>query len=361
MPKVLILCAHRPKRSPSQRYRFEQYLPFLESKGYQFIWSYLLNENDDRVFYSQGNPHKKFLILLKNYLQRKKDIRNFRNYDIILIQREAMFTGTSFVEKAAFKSNAKVIFDFDDSIWLEDTSPGNKKFAWIKKPAKFFENIQNAHLVTAGNTYLADKAKPYNKSVVIIPTTIDTDIHKPKRDIENKEFVTIGWSGSISTIKHFELLIPVLKKIKEKYGPKVGFKIMGDPDYVCQEINVKSVAWNEKSEVDELNSFDIGLMPLPNDEWSKGKCGLKGLSYMSCSVATVMSPVGINKEIIQHSINGMLAETDEEWFNILCYLIDNPDSRKEIGSKGRETVAEFYSVEANKNKYLNAFQNLLKK
>ncbi len=356
MPQVLILCAHRPQRSPSQRYRFEQYLPFLEKNGFEFTWSYLLNEKGDKTFYSQGNILSKAAILLKTLLIRKKDVSRFKNFDIIFIQREASFIGTSWFEKKAFHSGAKVIFDFDDSIWLEDTSPGNKKWSWIKKPAKFFENIKYAHAVIAGNNYLAQKANSINKNTIVIPTTIDTEFHVPKPQLRNKSIVIIGWSGSISTIKHFESLIPVLIRIKEKYKERVHFKVIGEAGYKNTLLEIKSVPWSEQTEVDELNSLDIGIMPLPNDEWTSGKCGLKGLSYMACEVATVMSNVGVNQEIIENGINGFVANNDEEWFNVLCSLIENKELREQLGKKGRETVLEKYSVDAHKEKYLDVFR-----
>src|SRR5690242_16500643 len=117
MTKVLILCDHRPKRSPCQRYRFEQYLTFLEGNGYKFTWSYLLDEADDKIFYSKGNFFKKIAILLKSISIRRKDVKRFKDFGLIFIQREALFLGSSYFEKKAFESGAKVIFDFDDSIW----------------------------------------------------------------------------------------------------------------------------------------------------------------------------------------------------------------------------------------------------
>lgn len=356
MSKVLILCDHRPERSPSQRYRFEQYLPFLESKGFDFTWAYLLNEKDDKLFYSEGNALRKASILLQTVVKRRKDSRNFKNFDIIFIQREASFLGTSTFEKKAFESGAKVIFDFDDSIWLSDTSPGNKKWSWIKKPEKFFDNVRYAHTVIAGNRYLADKAHAKNPNIVIIPTTIDTNFHLPKPQLRNKAQVVIGWSGSISTIKHFEILLPTFLKLKNAYGEKIKFKIIGQKTYSNSQLEIESVEWSSETEVDHLNSLDIGVMPLPNDEWANGKCGLKGLSYMACGVSTVMSHVGVNGEIIQHEKNGFLASSEEDWFKCLSLLIENPGLRTQLGLEGRKTVEEKYSVEANKLKYLEVFQ-----
>jgi glycosyltransferase involved in cell wall biosynthesis len=361
MPKVLLLCDHRPGRSPSQRYRFEQYLPYLQKNGFTFHWSFLLDEKDDKVFYSERNALSKMQIILRSLSKRKKESGHYKDYDIIFIQREAHFLGTSEFEKKAFQSGAKVIFDFDDSIWMEDTSPGNKKWSWLKKPAKFFDNVSSAHLVIAGNEYLAKKAADINKNVVIIPTTIDTDIHVPKPELRNKPALIIGWSGSISTIKHFETLLPVLKKLKGKYKDKLGIKIIGQKKYENSELQVDCVEWSEKSEVNELNSFDIGIMPLPDDEWARGKCGLKGLSYMACGVPTVMSAVGVNTQIIENGANGFLVKNENEWLEVLTKLIENAELRKTIGEAGRKAVIEKYSVLANQDRYLNAFNSVLKK
>lgn len=357
MPKVLILVAHRPDRSPSQRYRFEQYLNYLQENGFSFTWSPLLNEKDDSVFYSQGNLLKKIIILCKSVWIRLMDLREFKNYDIIFIQREALFFGTSYIEKKAKQSGKMVIFDFDDAIWMADTSPGNKKWEWVKDPKKFEGNVKNASVVIAGNSYLAEYAKKFNHNIQVIPTTVDTNIHVPKPELRNSACVTIGWSGSFSTIKHFESIVPVLTKLSNKYKEKIRFKVIGDANYFNTQLNINGIAWNAATEVNELNSFDIGLMPLPNDEWTKGKCGLKALTYMSCGVPVVMSPVGVNTEIVQNNVNGLLADTQEEWLAALEKLIDDKELREQLGKRGRQTVIEKYSVEANKEKYLTVFRN----
>lgn len=361
MTKVLILCAHRPGRSPSQRYRFEQYLPFLRTQGFSFTFSYLLNERDDRIFYSRGRFFSKMRIMALSVLKRLRDCLRFGSYDIVLIQREASFLGTSFAEKRAFGSGARVIFDFDDSIWLADTSPGNKKWEWIKKPEKFFRNISYAHYVIAGNEWLAEKARAVNKNTIVIPTTIDTAVHVPMPEKRGPGVVTIGWSGSISTIKHFEQLVPVLARLKKKYGDKVRVRIIGDKDYSHKKLEITAVAWSKETEVMELNTFDIGVMPLPDDEWARGKCGLKGLSYMACGVATVMSPVGVNREIINDTQNGILAMNEEDWFVSLALLIENKELREKLGKAGRQTVVERYSVPAHKQKYLDLFNEAAKR
>ncbi|PCJ89754.1 MAG: glycosyl transferase family 1 [Flavobacteriales bacterium] len=356
--QVLIVVMHRCNRSPSQRFRYEQYIPYLEEHGFEFTYSHLVNEQDDKYFYAKGFLLKKFLILIKSFILRAIDVVRASRYDIIFVQREAIMIGTSIFERLFSLSKAKLIYDFDDALWTLDTSSANKALEWLKNPYKIKRIMAAADLIIAGNEYLHQNAKKYNVNVIIIPTTINTAYHNKLQKPESKEKVCIGWTGSETTIKHFELAIPWLKKIKEKFGEKVYFKLIGDENYFCKELNLKGIAWSLESELSDLCEIDIGIMPLPSDEWANGKCGFKGLQYMAMKIPTVMSPVGVNKEIIQHGHNGFLADTEEEWIEITSRLINAKELRKSIGNEAREAVISRYSVEANQSKYLNAFSKL---
>lgn len=357
MPRVLFIASHRPDRSPSQRYRFEQYFGFLQKNGFQCELSYIINKADDAYFYSGGHFLRKLWILLKAFYKRWKDVRRYKHYDIVFVQREAIMVGLTWFERRIRRSGAKYIFDFDDSIWVMDTSEGNKKYEWLKDPEKTARNIRHANLVLAGNSYLADYARHYNDHVMVIPTTIDTDVHKPL-DLP-KDKIVIGWSGSLTTIKHFEYAIDFLKVIRQKY-PQVEICVISDDVYANPELAVTGVKWSAEKEVELINRFSIGIMPLPNDEWAKGKCGLKGLSYMACEIPTVMSPVGVNTEIIQHGRNGFLASTTEEWFSCLSQLIESESLRGQMGKAARETVIAKYSVRSQQENYLRAMRSVLK-
>jgi glycosyltransferase involved in cell wall biosynthesis len=356
MPRVLFLAPHRFNRSPSQRYRFEQYVGFLEQHGFQCQLSYLISEKDDTIFYAKGNLPKKLWILIKAILHRIKDTFRYKYYDIVFVQREAIMIGSSFFEKRIKRSRAKYIFDFDDSIWLMDTSDGNKKYEWLKNPEKTVRNIRYADMVFAGNTYLANYARSCNNHIKIIPTTIDTNFHKPLP--KKNDTLIIGWIGSHTTIKHFEYALEFLSIIQKKY-PEVEIRVVGDAAYINERLNIQGIAWSSATEIELINSFSIGIMPLPDDEWAKGKCGLKGLSYMACEVPTIMSPVGVNTEIIKHGQNGFLASTTDEWITFLSQLIESTTLRESIGRAGRKTVMEKYSVASQQNNYLNAFKELL--
>lgn len=355
--KVLFIVNNRKDRSPGQRFRFEQYLDYLEQHGFECDFSPLLNERDDKLFYSPGNYVQKVFILLKSYWLRYKNLRKASQYDIIFVFREALYTRSIFFEKQ-FAKRSKVIFDYDDSIWLQNVSEANKKFAFLKNADKTKDIIKLSNLIFAGNEYLADYARKFNQNIVIIPTTIDTEEYVPKPVDKNPDVVTIGWSGSVTTIQHFSFAIPALKEIKIKYGSSVLFKVIGDGNYINEELEIKGLPWVKSTELEDLSSFDIGIMPLPDDEWAKGKCGLKGLQYMALEIPTIMSPVGVNSEIIQHGENGLLASTEAEWITALSYLIDSKIDREKMGRNGRNTVVEKYSVHSMKEKYLKAFQSL---
>lgn len=356
---ILFIASHRKNRSPSQRFRFEQYLDYLSQNGFQCDFSYIISEKDDSIFYAKGNYFKKFIIIIKAFLKRCKDVLHASSYDIIFIQREAFVTGSVFFEKLFSYLKPKLVFDFDDAIWLLDISQANENLRWLKKPEKTSKIISLSDLVFAGNKYLADYAIRFHNNVKVLPTTIDTDEYISANLIKNSHMICIGWSGSITTIKHFGYAIPFLRKVKEKYGNKVYFKVMGDEDYYNEELDIKGIPWSADRELKELSSFDIGIMPLPNDEWAKGKCGLKGLSYMALEIPTIMSPIGVNTEIITDGVNGFLADHIDEWVEKLSKLIESRELREQLGKEARKTVVEKYSVQAQKDNYLKYIQQLL--
>ncbi|MEO9870212.1 glycosyltransferase family 4 protein [Ekhidna sp.] len=354
MSKILFLTLHRKDRSPGQRFRHEQYLEYLKQNGFQVTFSNMLSAKQDKVFYGSGNTLGKARIGLSAMFKRIKDVLRANQFDYIFIYRDAFFFGT-FFEWMFEKSKAKLLFDFDDSIWLQDENPNQSIFQQLKNPTKTGKIISHCDLTIAGNEYLAEYAKQHTNNVVIIPTTIDLNEYA-KVDVEKqKKGICIGWSGSFSTIKHFESALEPLITIKEKYGEKVYFKVIGDRNYQNEELNIQGLAWKSKTEVQDLCEIDIGIMPLPDDAWSKGKCGLKGLQYMALEIPTIMSPVGVNSDIIQEGENGLLASSTDEWVEKLSMLIDDAALRKRIGKNGRTTVEQDYSVDANKEKWLAAF------
>ncbi len=349
---------HAPGRSPGQRFRIEQIMPYLEESGYKLHYSNLLNKKEGEKLYQPGGILSKFFILFKSFFIRCRDVIKLKKGEILFIYRESFWLGTNFFERLVKWRGAKIIFDFDDAIWIGDTSAANRKFAFLKRPAKIKTTLRLCDLVIAGNAFLADYAGQFSQKVVIIPTVVDTELYQKRETETSGHTICIGWTGSETTVKHWKLLIPVYLKLAEKYGERIRFKVISSQEVEQAALLLTSIIWNKEDEVDQLQDIDIGIMPLPNDEWDKGKCGFKGIQYMALGIPAVMSPVGVNTEIIEDGVNGFLAGTEEEWIKKLSLLIEDASLRQRLGRAGRQTVVEQYSVVSQKERYLEIFKSL---
>ena len=359
--RILYLVPHRFGRSPGQRFRCEHFIPYLEEAGYKITYSNALNRWDDKYFYSYGKYLAKLFIVIKVFCKRCFDILRVKQYDIVFIYREAFMLGTVFFERLIGLLKIPIVFDFDDSIWLNDTSQGNQNLKWMKRPFKTADICKLASVVIVGNRYLADYARQYNENIYIIPTTIDLHYHTNDLIKTDKEYIVIGWTGTRTTLRHFYMLKNVYSSLQKIYGKKIRYKVIADipPSHDDGEFDIEFVEWNKELEISQLLSIDIGIMPLPDDQWARGKCGFKGLQYMSLSIPAIMSPVGVNNEIIQHGRNGYLALTEEEWIQYLSALIENADLRQELGQAGKKTIEERFAVENYKNQYVEIFNSLI--
>jgi glycosyltransferase involved in cell wall biosynthesis len=357
LPRFLFLAVHAPNRAPGQRFRFEQYLEALRARGVICDYSWALDGADARLLYSPGHLAGKALLTARLVVKRWLERFRLGGYDLVFVQREALYVGGPFLELAAKKHNAKLVFDFDDAIWLADMSAFNARFRWLKNPAKIPRLLSSSDLVIAGNRYLADFARTFNRQVEIVPTTIDTEAYRP-RPARAEGPVVIGWSGSFSTIRDFRLALPTLRRLRARYGERVRFKVIGDGSFRDQELGITGQPWRAESEVADLQEIDIGLMPLPDNDWSRGKCGLKGLQYMALGIPTLMSPVGVNAEIIQPGHNGFLPRSEEDWEQTLASLVERPELRAAVGAAGRRRVEEHYSVRAWQDRYCDLLMSL---
>lgn len=361
MKKILFLAHHRLNRSPGQRYRFEQFFDYLQKNEILCYLSFIIYEKDEKALYYSKNIFGKVKLALNSIIRRIIHIKNIKDFDLVVIYREALPFKSTFFENYIAKKKIPMVYDFDDAIWVKDVSEVNKKISFFKDEKKIEKILPLCKYVTCGNEYLANFALKFNSNVVIIPSTVDTDIYKPIKKNNINSPVKIGWVGSHTTIKHFELISDVYLELKTKYNNKVEFIVIGDENYKNEKLNLQGKKWENDKEVQLFNSFDIGVMPLPNNDWTKGKCGMKGLLYMSVGLPTVMSNVGMNKDIINDGINGFLPTGNQEWIDVLSKLIEDKDLRTKIGNQGRETVLEKYSKNVIKKTYLNLYSSIINK
>ncbi|MBN1912817.1 MAG: glycosyltransferase family 4 protein [Candidatus Omnitrophica bacterium] len=342
---------------PSNRYRVEQYLPYLEKEGYAYNLRSFWSRDAYKILYKKGYFLKKFFYFIKGTFDRLTDLFFIFKYDMVFIHREAYPIGGIFFEKILVLLGKPYVFDFDDAIFAPSVSRQNSFIERFKDTRKIGAIIKGSRYVIAGNRYLADYSLRYNINTRIIPTAIDTDRYFPPAAKKTKAIVTIGWIGSGTTLEFLDDLKNVFLKISREFGNSVEFKIVGGLFAMPGVLNLSSKEWSQKEELDDLNSFDIGIMPMPENEWTKGKCGFKAILYMSVGIPCICSAVGVNKEIISEGVNGYLASTEKEWLEKLSLLVKDAALRQRLAGQARKTIEEKYSLKINAPKFIKAIQD----
>ncbi len=356
MSKILFISPYPPHRVASQRFRFEQYLSQLTKNGVSYTTEPFFSEEGYRAFYQRGNLVSKIRAIVHSYVKRYLLLLRLRKYTFIFIHREATPLGPPIIEWVIAKVlRKKIIYDFDDAIWLTDNTSESRFEKFLRWRRKVASVCRWSYRVSCGNGYLAEYARQFNTQVVVNPTTIDTDATPIRSTPSHESKVTIGWTGSYSTLKYFRQLVPTLQALHRQY-PAVDFIVIADQDPVPALSNYHFIRWAADTEKADLLRFDIGIMPLPDDPWTKGKCGFKALQYMAIGIPAVVSPVGANCEIVRHDVEGYWSTTPDEWFSHLEALILDPDKRLAMGKRGRERVERYYSLSANKDNFLSLFE-----
>lgn len=348
-----------PKEGASNRYRVEQYLPYLEKSGIKCCVHSFWSRSAYKILYERGHYPKKTAALILGTLLRLLDILLINKYQAVFIHREAHPLGGAVLEKIIAALKKPIIFDFDDAIFLSASSSANSSLDKFKKPGKIKEIIKVSSQVIAGNRYLFDFASNYNKAVTIVPTCIDTDKFYPSPDNKPGK-VVIGWMGSVTTVGYLEELRDVFIVLLDRF-PDLQLKIVGGKLSLDGNRRLINKRWSLDDEIEDLRSFDIGIMPVADNKWAQGKCGLKAIMYMSMGIPCVCSDVGVSKEIIQNGVNGFLVKSKQEWIEKLSFLINHPQARKEMGLSGRVIAQERYSLQVNAPVILDIINGVMHK
>jgi glycosyltransferase involved in cell wall biosynthesis len=236
-----------------------------------------------------------------------------------------------------------IVYDFDDAVMYRNKNASSPYSPTRKR--RFARIVKAADHVIAGNTFLYDQARQYAKQVTVIPTAIDIKKYTPKNYNKKNTKVTVGWIGSSSTLPYLDHIKGVFEALGERYK-HIELKIICDGFLDFKNIAVIKKIWNEKDEIEDLRSLDIGVMPLTDDPWSRGKCSLKILQYYGVGLPVICTPVGVNRDVVQDGVTGFWAITHDEWLEKLSVLIEDPLLRKMMGMRGGELVRESYSLQA---------------
>lgn len=345
--------------NPGQRFRIEQWEPYLKAEGIVVDYFPFTDEKLRKVIYQPGQVFAKAGELTKAIFRRIGHIINASKYDAVILYRAASMVGPAWLERFLHWRKLPLIFDFDDAIFLTNTSKENERFGWAKFSGKTGDICRLSTTVTVGNSYLAEYARRYNDNVYVVPTSIDTDRYQPVafKD-ESEKRVIVGWTGSSTSQYHLEAFEPVLAElVKER---DVEIRVISDRKPAFKNLQSSWRAWSSKDEIKETSEIDIGIMPTPDDDWSRGKCAAKALQYMALGIPAVCSDMGANRDVIRHGENGFLAATPAEWINSLKILIDDASIRAKFGIEARKTVVENYSMKKCARLFAQAVQDSVK-
>ncbi len=343
--KVLFLVPY-PKQGASNRFRVLQFSGYLESLGIACAVRPFYSETLWRILYRPGRLWTKLVLGLLCGFNRLLDLVRAVRYDVVFIHREAFPVGPAWFETLLSWTGKPYIYDFDDALFLPNVAEPNRPFGRFKCPGKVARIIRGSRVTVAGNTYLADYAKASGaREIEIIPTVVDTKNFVPRRAGKDRETLVIGWIGSSTTIVFLEPCRRVFERVLEHCGSQARFLIVGGNLADPLPAGVTCVAWSLESEIEQLQSFDIGIMPMPDNEWTRGKCAFKAIEYLAVGIPAVCSPVGMNREVVSEGINGFLPADEDAWVETICRLVEDNQLRERLGNNGRQTVERKFSVD----------------
>lgn len=342
--KVLFLSMY-PVEGASARYRVYQFLPHLERMGFECTVDDFYSADQYRLMMSPGRLAEKSARMVLAFARRLAKTFASGRYDVVFFHREAAPIGPVFLERLARRLGARTIFDFDDAIFTPQENPTARIINLLKSGRRVERILASVDCVCAGNEFLAQHARRFNSCVEMIPGAEDIGRYEVEPRGREPGRFTVGWTGSPTTDHYLEIIRPTLQKLAAHID---GFRFMviGDSGrFQCAGVEVVHVPWTMRDEPAYIRAFDVGVMPLGTDSWSKGKCGGKARIYMAAGVPPVASAVSYNRELIEHGVTGMLVEPDGDWFEPIYALYRQPELRRRMASAARDKIARDLSVE----------------
>ena len=362
--RILGLCSY-PIESAATRYRLAQFVGPLAEKGIKLEISPFLNREKFALLYQKNPLPQKATAVIGPFLHRLSEFMRLRHFDLIFVQREAMFFGPAFFEWIFQKiGNLPLVLDLDDATYVSYTSPTYGRFgSFFKFFSKTDNLIQRADAVICGNRYIAKYVEEKGTKTTIIPTVVDTDKFFPVK--KNNPLPVIGWIGTHSTFPLLQSIFPVLQKLTEKYDFILKIVGSGIKKVHLEGVQIENLQWNLEREISDFQSLDIGLYPVTvsgsaSEEWILGKSGFKAIQYLAVGVPFVVTPVGVCAEIGKANISHFNAESYEDWYNSLDTLLADKKLRKEMGESGRNFALQNFTVEKQCAKLENTLKEVYK-
>lgn len=333
-----------PEEGAGCRFRVAQYIPYLREAGFEVTVSPFYTPAFFRLVYRPGHYLRKAATFVGLTLRRLGELTRVGRYDLVWLYREAIPVGPPVVEWVISRRGIPIVYDFDDAIFLPNVSEANKPVRFLKYSRRVAQIVRASRHVVAGNAFLADFAREFHPLVSVIPTAVDTTRFVPRVNAPaDGSDPVVGWIGSPTTAPYLESLRDVLAEVARRH--RFVLKVSGAARPVrIDGVAVREVPWSLADEVSLFNTCDVGVYPLFDDEWSRGKCGFKAIQCMACGVPVVAAAVGVNREIIADGENSFLASSPGEWVEKLGRLLSDRALRARMAAAGRRTIEGRYSL-----------------
>ncbi len=354
--KLAVVCPHPVDRAPSQRLKYEQYFGSWTQAGFDVEVFPFWDEAAWEILYASGRRIEKAVALRRAFKRRRTQEKAWLSADLVYIHLGMAPIGRPRFEQRLIDSGVPFVYDIDDLVHLPHGSRANPFMQRLRSADRVTLLLRAAAQVVVCTEHLHSFAEQYNPNVTDISSTVDTRRYRPRPHRDRPPLV-IGWSGSHSTSPYLHLLDAVLVELART--DNIRLRVIGDANFQLPGVDVEATAWTVESEVADLSEIDVGVYPLPEEEWVLGKSGLKALQYMSLAIPTVAERIGSNTRIIRDGESGFLVRTPEEWLDRLRRLVRDPGLRERMGAAGHRTVVDRYSVEKNEPAYLRVLNRAL--
>jgi glycosyltransferase involved in cell wall biosynthesis len=338
------------KAGPSSRYRFYNYLELFEKSELRLKCTVKPLFNDKFVNQLFFERRKNKFLAAKCYFKRIINLLTIFRYSLVVIEYELFPYFPPIFERLMRVAGIKYIVDYDDAIFSKYENGGRLVRFFLGRKIQTVIKLSEATIT--GNNYLLNYARRFNRNAYLIPTVVSADRYDAVRPADTSNDFVIGWIGSPETASY---LIPFLKAFRQVRRNKIILRLIGFDMklmHLLSGLEVECVDWDEETEIAEIKRFNVGIMPLPDDPWSRGKCGFKLIQYMACRLPVIASPVGANSDIVEDGITGLLAMENQEWIDSIHYLCENREKAVQMGLNGYEKFRRQYSLESVSDKYV---------
>jgi glycosyltransferase involved in cell wall biosynthesis len=361
--RILVLCPYPVGVAAGQRLKFEQYYDHWRRAGWEVDVAPFMDGKLWKVLYERGHFGAKFVGVLKGYARRLGDLFRIRRYDLVYCHMYVSPLGTSGSERLTRALAPRLVFDLEDNVIFGETKVGddhpNPLIRFLRRGTKYRYLTREADHVITSSPALNDRCLEINRAraCTYITSSVDSERFVPANRYVNDGPVTIGWTGTFSSRSYLDLLRPVFQQLAREREFRL--RVIGNFEYELPGVDLEVIRWTAEHEVEDLQGIDIGVYPLPLDEWVSGKSGLKAIQYMMMGLPCVATDIGTTPLIIRDGKNGLLVRTNEEWLDALRALLDQPDLRRKLGEQARRDAVAKYSVQAVAKKYQKVLERVL--